>query len=189
MTDDGEAHRAAAFAFEVGTLRHVARSGWGHAGVRHAESVAEHSHRTSLLAAVLASMEGADPARACLLAALHDTQESRTGDVSHVGRRYVSTAPNATVTADQVGRMPAPAVAVITAAVDEYEAQETPEAIVAKDADKLDCLIAAVEYLRAGHVNAQEWIDTSRSALKTVAAQHIADAAIEMTGLEWRTSS
>ncbi|MFD3687315.1 HD domain-containing protein [Nocardiopsis sp. NPDC058631] len=49
---------------EAGTLKNQRRTGWWMAGVRDSESVAEHSWRTSLIASVLASMEGADPARA-----------------------------------------------------------------------------------------------------------------------------
>jgi 5'-deoxynucleotidase YfbR-like HD superfamily hydrolase len=42
---------------------------------------------------------------------------------------------------------------VISAAVSEYEAGETPEAIFARDADKLECLLQAREYQDQGHQN------------------------------------
>ncbi|WP_345718907.1 HD domain-containing protein [Kineosporia mesophila] len=185
MLDD-EAAGTAALLFEVGTLKLTPRTGWLHAQVRHPESIAEHSHRVSLISAILAALEGADPGRAALMGTLHDTQESRLGDISHVGKAYVKTVKNEQVTADQTSTA-APVVAtMIGDAVAEYEAQETPESRVAKDADKLECLLQALEYQRAGNQNVQAWVDSSRAALKTAAALQIADAAMNMTGLEWR---
>ncbi len=73
---------------------------------------------------MLAAMEGADPARVSMLCVLHDTQEPRITDIPHIAKRYLTAAPNTTVTADQVAAGP-PAVAdLITAAVAEYEAGE-----------------------------------------------------------------
>jgi 5'-deoxynucleotidase YfbR-like HD superfamily hydrolase len=190
MSDDRaadiEASGAAAFLFELGTLKHVKRTGWWAAGIKDPETVAEHSHRATILASMLAAMEGADPARAGMLAALHDTQETRIGDVSHIARRYLTVSPNDDITVDQVAGCPPSVAIMVRAAVGEYERQETPEAIIAKDADKLECLLQAVEYQRQGYTNTQPWIDSSRAALKTASAQRIADAAVTMTGLEWR---
>lgn len=67
-----------------------------------AESVAEHSFRASIIAAVIAVAEDADPQRAAFLALWHDTQETRTTDLHHLTKRYVTTAANKTVTGDQV---------------------------------------------------------------------------------------
>jgi hypothetical protein len=57
----------ARFLYEAGTLKNTARTGWWMAGVKQPESVAEHSWRTSLIALVIAKLEGADPARAAFL--------------------------------------------------------------------------------------------------------------------------
>jgi 5'-deoxynucleotidase YfbR-like HD superfamily hydrolase len=121
----------ATFLFEMGTLKRARRTGWWIAGVRDPESIAEHSHRTAILATVLAAMEDANPARACLLATLHDTQETRIGDIPHIGRRYLTAAPNEAVTADQVAHCPSEVAAVIQSAVDEHEAGASREALVA----------------------------------------------------------
>jgi putative hydrolase of HD superfamily len=69
---------------------------------------------------------------------LHDTQETRITDIPHVGRRYLRAAANEDVTADQVADAPGGVRQVIQGAVDEYEAGQTVEAIVAHDADKLE---------------------------------------------------
>ncbi|TDC22113.1 HD domain-containing protein [Streptomyces sp. 8K308] len=50
---------------------------WVIAGVAEPESVADHSHRTALIASAIAAMAGADPQRATFLASFHDSQETR----------------------------------------------------------------------------------------------------------------
>jgi putative hydrolase of HD superfamily len=187
MTDDHEAAGAMNFIFEAGVLKRAARTGWWFVGIKHPESIAEHSFRTALIGMMLAAMEGADPARVSMLCNLHDTQETRITDIPHIAKRYLTAVPNTAVTADQVAACP-PAVAdVITAAVAEYEAGETMEAVVARDADKLECLVQAVEYRHQGVDNVQRWIDSSRAALKTASAHRLADAALSGQPLAWLT--
>ncbi|WBB77607.1 HD domain-containing protein [Micromonospora sp. WMMD882] len=186
MSNDQDA-AAIRFIFEAGVLKRAARTGWWFAGVKHPESIAEHSHRTALIGMILAAMEGADPARVTMLCVLHDTQETRITDIPHIAKRYLTAAPNTTVTADQVTDCP-PAVAdTITTAVAEYEAGDTLEAIVARDADKLECLVQAVEYRHQGIDNVQRWIDSSRAALRTASAQRLAEVALTAQPLAWLT--
>ena len=176
----------ASFCFEAGLLKRAARTGWWIAGVKDPETIAEHSWRCAVLATILAALEGADPARAAQMAVWHDSQETRVGDIPYVGRRYLAAADNVAVTEDQTAGMPPVVAEAIRDVVATYEAADSPEALVAKDADRLDCLIQALEYQRQGHQGVQEWIDSSRSGLKTASAQRIADAAIGLTGLEWQ---
>ncbi|MBX7267184.1 HD domain-containing protein [Micromonospora sp. Llam7] len=173
------------YIFEAGVLKRAARTGWWFAGVKHPESIAEHSHRTALIGMMLAAMEGADPARVTMLCVLHDTQETRTTDLPHIAKRYLTVAPNTAITADQVADCPPTVTDLITAAVTEYETGETLEAVVARDADKLECLVQAVEYRHQGIDNVQRWIDSSRAALKTASAHHLADAALTSQPLAW----
>ncbi len=56
-----EEHSAiAAFGYETGHLKRIARSGWLLAGVRNPESMAEHSVRVGVLAYCIAAQEGAN---------------------------------------------------------------------------------------------------------------------------------
>jgi putative hydrolase of HD superfamily len=130
-------------------------------------------------------MEGADPQRAAFLALWHDSQETRTTDIPHLAKSYVSAARNERVTLDQVAPLPPPVAGMISAAVAEYEAGETLEARCARDADKLDCLLQAREYEEQGHANVQPWIDTSVAALTTPAAKQVAHEAIAQNSLSW----
>ncbi|MFG3055444.1 HD domain-containing protein [Kitasatospora sp. NPDC048239] len=63
MNPDQDAAGTAALIFETGTLRDIHRTGWSYDGIRGAETVAEHSHRTTVIGIILAATEGADPAR------------------------------------------------------------------------------------------------------------------------------
>jgi 5'-deoxynucleotidase YfbR-like HD superfamily hydrolase len=176
---------AARFLFEMGLLKRARRTGWWIAGIKDPETIAEHSFRTAILGTVLAAMEGADAARVALLCLFHDTQETRVGDIPHIGRRYLTAADNESVTAEQVADCP-PAVAdAIRSAVAEYERGETIEAVVAHDADKLECLIQAVEYREQGSGNVQQWIDNSKAKLKTNSAVQVAEAVVAMGSLGW----
>ncbi|MFF2041023.1 HD family hydrolase [Kitasatospora sp. NPDC058170] len=183
MTDDLSA--VARFLFEAGTLKQTKRTGWWMAGVRDPESVAEHSWRTALLASIIAKLEGADPARAAYLAVWHDSQETRTGDVNHLGKKYAACADPEAVTADQVAGMPEALAAAVRELVAEYEAKESPEAVCARDADKLECLLQGVEYRAQGYANAQRWIDNSRGRLTTKSANELADAVLASDSLDW----
>ncbi|MFE7591963.1 HD family hydrolase [Kitasatospora sp. NPDC057512] len=183
MTDD--LNGVARFLFEAGTLKQTKRTGWWMAGVRDPESVAEHSWRTALIASVIARLEGADPAQAAFLAVWHDSQETRTGDVNHLGKKYAPSADPVAVTADQVAGMPDVLASTIRDLVAEYEAKESLEAVCARDADKLECLIQGVEYKAQGYANAQRWIDNSRGRLTTRTANDLADAVLATDSLDW----
>jgi putative hydrolase of HD superfamily len=80
---------------------------------------------------------------------------------------------------------PRPANSVLKA-VEEYEAKESLEVICAISADKLECLIQAVEYRDLGVQRVQSWIDSSRAAFKTETAKRVADVALEISPLSWR---
>ncbi|MEV7565638.1 HD domain-containing protein [Streptomyces tanashiensis] len=184
---DAETVATAALLFEAGALRNQPRTGWPYDGVpvSSTETVAEHSHRTTVIGVALAAMEGADPARTALLCALHDLHETRIGDQTPVTRRYVTTADPRKVTADQVTGTPPAVGSAVAAAVEEFEVGETPEARCARDADKLDCLYRALEYRAIGYPTDGK-IERCRAALKTASARSLADAATVMEPAQWQ---
>jgi putative hydrolase of HD superfamily len=184
--DDQGAAALAGFMFEMGVLKRLRRAGWWHAGIRDPESVGEHSLRVSQLAAIIAAQEGADPARAAMLGIWHDSQETRTGDLPHTAKPYMGAPDARAITADQTARLPGLAAKTVQDAVDEYEAKITLESTCANDADKLECLIQAVEYRSAGNTAVQGWIDSSLKALTTETAKRIARAALNTSPLAWR---
>lgn len=186
MPEDAEA--IAVFGYELGLLKRVRRTGWWHAGVRDPESVAEHTMRTAQLAALIAAEEGADPARAAFLALWHDTQETRTGDLPHTATKYLTKPDPRQITADQTERLPDRSRDTVRAAVDEYESRQTQEALCARDADKLEMLLQAIEYRDIGVSRVDGWIDSACKDLKTEASRRIAEAAIALSPLAWPRS-
>src|SRR5512132_1864695 len=173
------------FLYEMGLLKRYKRTGWWIAGIDNPESIAEHSFRTAIIGYLLAVMEGADPARTATLCLFHDTQETRIGDVPSVGKAYVVTAPNPEVTADQVAGFPAEISQAVRQVVEEFESRETLEAQLAKDADKLECLIQAREYQAQGHQDVPPWIETSAAALRSKSARRVAEACQQIPPRQW----
>ena len=184
MSDDAAA--LASFAYELGLLKRVRRSGWWHVGVLDPESVAEHTMRAAQLAALIAAEEGADPARAAFLALWHDTQETRTGDLPHTANAYLTKPDPRRITTDQTGGLPERSRDLVRDAVGEYEAHETLEARCAKDADKLEMLLQAVEYREVGVLRTEGWIESARKSLSLETSRRIAEAALNVSPLSWR---
>ncbi|MER5645275.1 HD domain-containing protein [Streptosporangium sp. NPDC002524] len=182
-----ELSRLTGLLYEIGLLKRYKRTGWLVAGVRDPESIADHSFRTAIIASVITVLEGGNPERAAFMSLFHDTQETRVTDIPYIGKRYLKTAPNEEVTADQVRGVPEPVAKMVSGAVGEYEEKTSLEAVCARDADKLECLIQAIEYREQGHQNVQPWIDSSLAALRTASAKRLADEALRTGSLEWVT--
>ncbi|HZU18579.1 MAG TPA: HD domain-containing protein [Candidatus Dormibacteraeota bacterium] len=177
---NGPAHELAgvvAFLYEVGFLKRLPRAGWLMTGVDQPESVAEHSFRTALVGIILAAMEGADVGRTAMLCLLHDTTESRMGDIPSVGRAYVTTVKAEAISSHQTASMPAALASVVRDLVSEYEANTTIEARLAHDADKIETLLQAREYEAQGRYRTDAWVTSSVASLRTSAAKRLAEAA------------
>ena len=133
--------------YEIGTLRRVARAWVQFGGDQKLANVAEHTLRVAWLALILAKREGADLGTVTQLALVHDMAETRTGDVNYVSRMYVDRHEAAAVR-DSVGSS-----SIEHEALDlweEYQAQESLEAQVVKDADILDCDLELMESTARG---------------------------------------
>ncbi|WP_326643349.1 HD domain-containing protein [Streptosporangium sp. NBC_01755] len=183
-----EPSKLAGLLYEIGLLKRYKRTGWLVAGVRDPESIADHSFRTAIIASVIAALEGGDPERAAFMSLFHDTQETRVTDIPYLAKRYLKAVSNEEVTADQVRGLPGPVAEMVSGAIGEYEEKTSLEAVCARDADKLECLIQAIEYREQGHQNVQPWIDSSLAALRTPSAKRLADEALGTGSLEWVTS-
>jgi 5'-deoxynucleotidase YfbR-like HD superfamily hydrolase len=165
----------AKFLFEMGHLKNLPRAGWLLLGIRQPETVAEHSHRVTIVGMVLAAAEGADVGRTSALCALHDAHETRIGDVPSVGRAYTTTAQPEVISAHQTGDMPHDVAKIFQALTAEYEAAQTLEAQLARDADKIETLMQAAEYAAQG-LDTGPWQQTSLDALRTAAGRELARA-------------
>ncbi len=176
----------ARFFYEAGLLKRIKRSGWWVAGVKDPESVAEHSFRTALLGYVLALLEGADPLRTAAICILHDFPEARIGDLHRLNDRYLdSFQAQKKALAEQLASLPEICSQELKQLYVEWEQGESKEAVVAKDADVLECLIQAKEYQAQGCSSVQEWINNAASRLQTASARALAQSCMEQDPKEW----
>jgi putative hydrolases of HD superfamily len=170
------------FLFEVGMLKKTPRSGWRFLGSGR-ESVAEHSYRTGVIGYVLAlHEEEADPHRTILLCLMHDLPEARTGDLNYVNKRYVK-ADEAEAVKDLAGELPFGGD--IVELVREFNAGESLEARIARDADQLDLILELKAQLDLGNKYASEWLDFALKRLQSPYARDLAATILETDSTEW----
>jgi 5'-deoxynucleotidase YfbR-like HD superfamily hydrolase len=173
------------FLHEIGFLKRLPRAGWLLLGVPQPESVADHSFRVAIVGMMLATMEGADVGRTASLCLMHDSPESRVGDIPSVGRAYVNTVKAEAVSSHQTASMPDELGAMVQNLVQEYETESTIESRLAHDADKIETLLQAREYRAQGKYNTEPWEETSLASLRTDVGKRLAQAATEADAEEW----
>lgn len=156
------------FILEAGMLKRLRRSGWAVVGVPDAESVADHSLRCAVIGYIMARQENADPYKVLLMTIFGDIHEARITDLHKMAHRYIDVqkAEDAAF-AQQIRRLPKKLKSELAALRREYRLQETKTALVARDADILECLIQAREYYEQGHRHARTFMRTAPRFLKT----------------------
>ena len=174
------------FIFEAGNLKRVPRSGWSVLGIASPESVADHSFRCAVIGYLLAHMEGVSVERTVLMSLLGDIHESRITDLHKMAQRYIDTVPAEDAShSEQIESLPDGIRGEMSGLREEYTAQETPESLVARDSDILECLIQAKEYLAHGHTSASLFMEKAPAHLKTSSARKLWEMAQEMDVNEW----
>ncbi len=172
------------YIYEVGHLKATPRSGWSLAGISNPESVADHSFRTAVIGVVLACLEDVDPGRTALLCLFHDTAETRLGDIPSVGKKYLR-GSHTEVVSDQTKDLPADLTRIIFDLVGDFDSHTSPEAILARDADKLECLAQAIEYVESGSEQARSWIDALSSEVVSPGGREISRLLQATPSNEW----
>lgn len=142
------------FQEQVGKLKHLKRTGWVIRQVPNPETVAAHSWRMALMAIYKEkelSKIGVDTSRVVEMCLLHDIGESVIGDIIP----EIHQAGSKKISAQTKKQMEKDAVHLLAdkynfhkleTIFNEYENQETIEAKVVKNLDKLDMLLQAYEY-------------------------------------------
>lgn len=160
------------FLFEAGMLKRTPRTGFQFLGSG-AESVAEHSFRTSLIGYTLAQLDDqADVGRVVLLCLFHDIPEARTGDLNYVNKKYVKV-DEAKAVEDLARTLPFGED--YRSLQYEFMAGQTREARLAHDADQLEMILALKEYKDLGNRYADEWFPVSLKRLQTENARSLAE--------------
>lgn len=152
-------------------LKRLPRTGWLLAGVRPAESVADHSYATALLALALAESINLNPAahglaaplnieRLLRLALLHDLAESQVTDLPKRATQRLSRAAKLAAEAAAFEEIVAgaPFADAWRALHAEYAAAESAEARLVRDADKLEMVHQALRYRAQGSTTLAEFL-------------------------------
>ncbi|MEW6665914.1 MAG: HD domain-containing protein [Thermodesulfobacteriota bacterium] len=170
------------FLFEVGMLKRTPRTGYQFLGTGK-ESVAEHSFRTAVIGYLLSrGEEGADPFRTTLLCLFHDLPEARTGDHNYVNKRYVQVEEERAVK-DLARNLPMGPELV--GLVQEFNAGESPEAMLSRDADQLDLILSLKEQQDLGNRYAKDWIEYAVKRLRTEPARNMARQILDTDSTDW----
>jgi putative hydrolase of HD superfamily len=170
------------FLFEVGMLAKTPRSGFHFLGTGE-QSVAEHVNRTAFIGYALAQMDGTvDTLKVLKMCLFHDITETRISDLNHIHQKYVERKEHSAVKdiSDSV-----PFGADMFDTLTEYEKRESKEAIIVKDSDGLEWILALKEEADKGNARALEWIGFAIGRLKTESAKNIAKAIMDTNSNEW----
>jgi putative hydrolase of HD superfamily len=172
--------------YELGLLKRIRRTGWWVAGVRDPESVAEHTFRAAVLGFVLANLEGADPYRTAVMCLIHDLPETRIGDLHRLNRQYLDPKdPESMAFTEQSQSLPPGIAEQFRDLFCDFEASVSREAVVARDADLLECLIQAREYQAQGCSSVADWINNAFSQLRTSSARRLAEVCMSVDPKDW----
>jgi len=174
--------------YEIGTMRHMARTWHQFGGISFA-NLAEHTLRVAWIALILAKHEQADFGKTIQLALIHDLPETRTGDVNYLTRMYTDrkeqSAIEDTLAGTSIGEE-------INALWYEYEEQKSLEAKIVKDADNLDCDFELMEQTSNGNTIRETLRPTREkvfSKLRTETAKCLFQAIQSSDPHSWHMSS
>ncbi|MEW5896843.1 MAG: HD domain-containing protein [Nanoarchaeota archaeon] len=181
----GNTNKLANFLFELGTLKHVKRSGWWLINVKDPENVAEHSFRAGVIGYFLARLEKADVNKVTMMCLFNDLHEARINDLHKVGQRYIDFRVAETEVQKEQAAELGEAGKEMFSLHQEFQEQKTKEAIVARDADLLENAFQAKEYLEIGYRDAQNWIDNIKKVIKTEYAKKLLEEIEQTSSNDW----
>jgi len=146
---------------EIGILKKVQRTGWVLKGVKDVESVAEHTWRVAMLALLLAPELNLDQSKLVKMALIHDLGEAGIGDIKwESGKKVIGSQEKKHADEEKVINQifaDNPNFQEYVELWKEFNGQETREAKIVKQLDKLEMVIQALEYEKEGYPS--EWFD------------------------------
>lgn len=168
--------------FEALMLGRIPRSGYSFLGAGR-ESVAEHTFSTAFIAFVLSKLEPeVDSARLMAMCLVHDLPEARIGDLNYVQKQYVA-ADESRAVAHAVAGLPFGRD--IEALIAEFNAAETREARLARDADQLSLALQLKALQDIGHTSPAKWIPHVRERLKTATGRKVMASILDRDRDSW----
>jgi len=167
-------------------LKRTPRTGLKNVGIKNSDSIAEHIFLTSQIAYVLGKMEKVNAEKAALIALFHDNGEVRIGDADILRGIYLNNKEvEEKAFFDQIRNLPGEKE--IKDLYKEWLKRETPEAVVARDADLLELALQIKCFLDSGNKLLDIWLKHIKAHLKTKSAKKLL-ATVEKTNIDnwWR---
>ncbi|NJE29665.1 HD family hydrolase [Thermococcus sp. 18S1] len=172
---------------EAGNLKKLPRTGWLLRGVSNPESIADHSYRVALITLFLADELKArgveiDVERALKIAVLHDLAEARVTDIPLTAQYYLDKGKAEKKAAMELF-IKAPNPKEYFRLWREYEEGLSLEGRLVKFADKLEMLVQALEYEKAGFRDLGEFWGALDSLRESEFYEHFRELVEELAGL------
>ena len=147
---------------EVGNLKRLPRMGWLLRGVPNPESVADHSFRVAFITLLLADelkrrSIDIDVEKALKIALLHDLGESKITDLPLEAQRYIDKKKAEKKAVMELLLEVGNKSLEYFKLFEEYEEESSLEGRLVKFADKLEMVLQAYEYEKAGFSNLEEF--------------------------------
>lgn len=153
------------FALVVGKLKGLKRTGWVRSGIPNPESVADHTLRLTILAMFLAPTVGANSEKSVKMALIHDLAEATTGDiVTNIGTKSLNNHKEKVQTERAALKQILSLVDAheYNSLFEEYLENETVEAQLVHQLDKLEMAIQAYEYEHDHKIKLNEFFVNAR---------------------------
>lgn len=168
--------------FQAKMLKEIPRSGFHFLGAGR-ESVAEHTFCTAFIAFVMSRTEpGVDRYRLLAMCLAHDLLEARTGDLNTVHKRYLHTDTDKALQ-DTVRGLPF--TGELSGLIEEFEANQSREAKLARDADQLALILDLKAMIDVGHQPAEKWLPPVVERLQTETGRKLAEAILKTDWDHW----
>ncbi len=142
---------------KAGKLKELKRTGWVEVGVPSPESVADHSYRVSLLSMILSDQKKLDTLKVVRMALIHDLAESKIGDLTPRQKQEDHEKFENDAMKEILSYLPKEVHELYLETWDEYQQNESPEAKLVHNSDKLEMLYQAKEYEKTGAKLEQFW--------------------------------
>ncbi len=168
--------------FEIRILKDITRSGYSFLGSGK-ESIAEHSFMTAFICFAMAKLDDrTDCEKLVTMALIHDIAEARTGDFNYVEKKYSRTYEDRAIS--HLTRS-LPFGSDIKNLLDEFNAGETLEAKLARDADQISFILELKKMEDTGAKGPEKWLSHILKRLKTDTGKKIAVSIMETGWDEW----
>ncbi len=133
----------------TGRLKRTPRTGWVETGIKHPESVADHTFRTAILCMIYADMEDLDQQKMLRMALLHDVPEAIIGDLTPSRKTKESKERENSAIKQILNLLPKKQREKYMIDWMEYQEGKTKEAKALIQLEKLEMTLQAKEYEKA----------------------------------------